>query len=314
MLHAFLVNPHAGRPGGAKKAVQTIRSACEAMDVDFAITLTESPGDAARLTQYYAGLDEPVRLYACGGDGTLNQVVQVAAGCENLAVTNLPAGTGNDFLKIFGPDYRETFWDLGALAQGPQAAFDLIDCNGALGLDIVCAGIDARVARDVHRFTNLSSKGAYILSLLNNVALKGIARPMRATMGGRSWDEPISLVCVCNGRYYGGGFMPVADAMPDDGILDALLVTRVSRLGFVRMVGDYANGRYHRHPDVVHPYHGPGPITLEADTPITVVVDGEVMEDTRFTFRLSEKKVNFFWPQGVSYRPEPAAELAEAGK
>lgn len=314
MLHAFLINPHAGRPGGAKKAVQTIRAACEAMDVDFAITLTQDPGDAVRLTRYYAGLDEAVRLYACGGDGTLNQVVQAAAGWEHLAVTNLPAGTGNDFLKIFGPTYREAFWDLAALARGPQAAFDLIDCNGALGLDIVCAGVDARVAKDVHRFSRLSSRGAYILSLVSNVALKGIARPMRVTMGDRSWDEPISLVCVCNGRYYGGGFMPVGEAMPDDGVLDALLVPKVSPLGLVRLVGDYANGRYAKHPGTIHPYHGSGPITLEADTPITVVVDGEVMESARFTIRLAEKKVNFFWPQGVCYRAEPAAELVGTGK
>lgn len=304
MLHAFLINPAAGKPGMARRLGETVRSACERLELDFAVTFTDSPGDAVRLTRYYADSGQSVRLYACGGDGTLNQVVQAAAGRENLAITNLPAGTGNDFLRIFAPGGKEGFLDLDALVEGPQAALDLIDCNGTLALNIACAGIDARVARDVHRFSPVSSKGAYVLSLINNVLLKGTNRPMRVTMGGQVWDEPIALVCVCNGRYYGGGFMPVGEAMPDDGILDALLVPGVSLFTFARLVGDYAAGRYARHPDVVKPYHGPGPIILESDAPITMALDGEIVEDTRFTLRLSEKKVNFFWPKGVSYQVE----------
>mgnify|MGYP001705535948 CR=1 FL=1 len=76
---------------------------------------------------------EPVRIYACGGDGTLNEAVNGAAGFANAAVTNVPKGTGNDFLKIFGADYRSRFSDLAALADGPQACFDLMDCKGRLG-------------------------------------------------------------------------------------------------------------------------------------------------------------------------------------
>ena len=43
-------------------------------------------------------------------------------------------------------------------------------------------------------------------------------------------------------------------------------------------------------------------VEFSALEPITVVVDGEVMRDTRFTVRLSEKKINFFYPAGADYR------------
>ena len=314
MLHAFLVNPKAGESGGADRAVPVIRAECEKLGLDYAVTLTASADEAAQLVQSYASGGEEVRLYACGGDGTLNQIVQAAAGHDNLAVTNLPLGTGNDFLKMFGPTYQEAFWDIPALAEGPQAAMDLIDCNGHLGLDIVCAGVDARVAKDVHNFPSRWGKGAYVLALLRNVALHGIARPMKVTMGGQTWDEPISLVCVCNGRYYGGGFMPVGEAMPDDGVLDTLLVKKVGRLAFARLVGDYSKGRYAKYPHLITPYHGPEPIILEAETPITLCVDGEILEDTRFVIGLADKKVNFFWPGQVHYRQEVAAELAAVGQ
>ena len=135
-------------------------------------------------------------------------MVNGAAGHDFLAVTNVPKGTGNDFLKLFGPRYRERFSDLEALAAGPQAAFDLMDCNGKLGLDVICAGVDARIAAGVHRYKRLkgvSGRWAYLLSLAEQVFLRGITRPMTVEMGARRWEEaPTAVLCICNGRHYGG--------------------------------------------------------------------------------------------------------------
>ena len=89
----------------------------------------------------------------------------------------------------------------------------------------------------------------------------------------------------------------------DDGVLDMLLVRKVSLPTFLRLVGKYAKGLYRRYPQLICEYHG-GEVTFSAPDPITVVVDGEVMEDTRFTVRLSERKVNFFYPEDCSYRIE----------
>ena len=122
-------------------------------------------------------------------------------------------------------------------------------------------------------------------------------------MGELRWeDSPASLFCICNGRHYGGGFMPVGEAMPDDGVLDMLLVRKISLLTFLRLVGKYAKGLYKRYPELILDYHGDR-ASFSASQPITVVVDGEVLRDTAFTVRLSEKRVNFFYPAGASYQP-----------
>ncbi|MCI9156702.1 MAG: YegS/Rv2252/BmrU family lipid kinase [Lawsonibacter sp.] len=301
MRHLFIINPAAGK----KETTAQLEELLDRLSFPHAVAYTEREGDARRFTEEAARLGEPVRVYACGGDGTLNEVVNGAAGHDHMAVTNVPKGTGNDFLKIFGPDYRTLFYDLEGLAVGPQIPFDLIDCNGHLGLDVVCAGVDARIAADVHRYKNwrfVSGIGAYILSLVENVLFKGIARPISVHMGEIAWEnQPASLLCVCNGRYYGGGFMPVGDAMPDDGVLDMLLVRKVSLPTFLRLVGQYARGQYKRYPELIFAHHGQS-VALSAGEPITVVVDGEVMRDTAFTIRLSEKKVNFFYPAGADYR------------
>lgn len=314
MHHAFIINPASGKRKHIRAAMEAIDAVCARHDLPHTVTLTECAGDAVRIARGVVERGEPARIYAVGGDGTLCEVVQAAAGAEYISVTNLPAGTGNDFLKLFGSTYKEAFWDLETLVTAPEtAALDVMDCNGRLGLDVICAGVDARVAADVDRFKALplvKGQGAYIMALAQNVLFKGIARPMRVEVDGAVWDKPTSVLCICNGRHYGGGFMPVGDAMPDDGILDTLLIPKVSLPTFAKLVGEYAKGRYADYPELIEAHHTPGPITFTADEPITTVVDGEVMRDKSFTVKLSDKKLNFFWPAGVSYQVEK--ELAAA--
>ena len=52
------------------------------------------------------------------------------------------------------------------------------------------------------------------------------------------------MICVCNGRYYGGGFNPVPEAEAADGKLDVLLVEPVSRFHVVKIIGAYKAGKY----------------------------------------------------------------------
>ena len=307
MRHVFLINPHAGKQDQTARIRALADRLAAAHNLDCRCLLTDRPGGAEVLSRALAETGEPVRIYACGGDGTLNEVVNGAAGFDNAAVTCVPKGTGNDFLKLFGPRFRELFYDLEALAAGPQRAFDLMDCNGKLGLDVVCAGVDARIAAGVHRYKDLrfvSGIGAYLLSLTEQVIFRGLCRPLTIRAEGLDWQErQTAILCICNGRHYGGGFMPVPDAMPDDGVLDVLAVGETSRLTFFRLVGKYAQGLYRQYPQLITDWHGQS-LSFSSPREITVVVDGEVMRGTRFTVRLSPLKINFFFPAGADYSPE----------
>ena len=301
MKHLFIVNPMAGKRGSTEALERQIER--EMAGRDYSVFVTDGPGAAEQRSRAAAGTGEDVRIYACGGDGTLNEVVNGAAGCANAAVTNVPKGTGNDFLRIFGKRARERFADLTALTDGPQAAFDLMDCNGRLGLGVICAGVDARVAADVHKYKELplvTGTGAYILSLVVNV-VRDLTRPTVIDMGPYHLEGDNTIICICNGRYYGGGFMPVGEAEPDDGVLDMLVVPKVSRLTFARLVGKYAKGRYRECPEVITDYHG-REISFSSPGELVAVVDGEVMRSKTFTVRLAEQKVNFFYPPDLSYR------------
>ena len=301
MKHLFIINPAAGQRVDPTELENRIR----ALKVDWEIVHTQNPGDGIRYARAAAETGEPVRIYACGGDGTLNEVVNGAAGFDNAAVTNVPFGSGNDYLKIFGRENKMRFADLEALTEGPQAAMDLIDCSGRLCIGVACAGVDARVADDVDRYKRLpliKGLGAYILALAVNVLFKGITRPTVLDMGDFHYEGKTSIVCICNGRYYGGGFMPVGDNMPDDGVIETLVVPKVSVFTFARLVGAYAKGRYKEYPELIWPRKD-NEISIVSgdDREVVMCVDGEIIRDRAFTVKLSDKTVNFFYPEGLSY-------------
>lgn len=297
MRHLFIINPAAGK----KETTAQLEKLLAQVTFEHEVMYTQKAGDARVFALEAAQTGEPVRIYACGGDGTLNEVVNGAAGYDNVAITCVPKGTGNDFLKVFGEDYRTLFYDLEELAVGPQTPFDVIDCNGHLGIDMVCSGIDARIGAGVHRYKKIASGMlAYCLSLVENVLLKGLTRHMTVEMEDVRWDGETTIICICNGRYYGGGFMPVPDAMPDDGVLDMLLIPKISLFTFATLVGKYAKGMYKNYPDLIWARHGKG-VTFRTEADNVTVVDGEVVPGREFTVCLSEKKVNFFYPAAASY-------------
>ena len=205
-------------------------------------------------------------------------------------MTVIPVGTGNDFLKNFG-GAAPLFADAENLWDGPQFPMDAIDVNGRIALTIACSGIDARVAADVHKYSEsplLDGKTSYIASLAVNFLFKGIASHWTVTLDDEVIEDDFSLVSVCNGRYYGGGFMPVAEARMDDGVLNTLVVKKVSRVTFARFVGPYSKGEYSKFPEYAH-CSTPQVIRIHSEKPdIVTCLDGECMTNSDVTIRLSE--------------------------
>ena len=103
MRHIFIINPHAGK----KKSTKLLERDIRALDVPCEIIYTKKPGDARRIAQMAAESGEEVRLYACGGDGTLHEVVNGAAGFPGAAVNwavEKGITVGDDDGTVFHPD------------------------------------------------------------------------------------------------------------------------------------------------------------------------------------------------------------------
>jgi diacylglycerol kinase (ATP) len=300
--HVFIINPNAGKYDSRQRIYDMADALREKHGLDVQCILTKKQGHATELARRLCDSGEELRFYACGGDGTVNEVANGVIGYDNAAMTVIPVGTGNDFLKNFG-GAAPLFADAENLWDGPQFPMDAIDVNGRIALTIACSGIDARVAADVHKYSEsplLDGKTSYIASLAVNFLFKGIASHWTVTLDDEVIEDDFSLVAVCNGRYYGGGFMPVAEARMDDGVLNTLVVKKVSRVTFARFVGPYSKGGYSKFPEYAH-CSTPQVIRIHSEKPdIVTCLDGECMTNSDVTIRMSEKKLNFFGPEGCS--------------
>ena len=300
MKHIFIVNPCAGKKDQRARIYEMADRLRDRHGLDCACMLTDRPGGGADMARKLAETGEAVRLYACGGDGTVSEVANGIAGFPNAAMTCIPTGTGNDFLKNFGPDAAR-FADVENLWNGEERQLDLIDCNGRQCLTIACSGIDARVAESVHELGDsplLSGRGSYLAAVAVNFLFRGIGRHWRVTLDGEVIEDDFALVSMCNGRYYGGGSTPVPEARMDDGILHTVLVKNISRLKFARLFGPYSNGRYRALPPELIRVVTARNVRIQSETDIATCLDGESIHSRDVHLTLSDRKLNFFGPQG----------------
>lgn len=306
MRHLFIVNPVAGKLKLEKKLGRLSR-AVDALPqelrrgAEFETYVTKAPMDACEKIAAEAEKDGELRVYACGGDGTLNECVNGAAGHANVAVTHFPCGTGNDFIKTFGED-KKRFFDLTELVGGEVRPIDLIDCGERYSVNICSMGVDAHVGTDVHKYSGIPLIGGatgYVASTAVNY-VKGLSYRMTARAEGLTCGPELNMVCICNGRYYGGGFNPTRDARPDDGLLDCLIVSGVTRLSFIGAIMGYARGQYKKLPQYITHVRTPE-ITVESARPEVVNIDGEMAVTDKITFKVVPGGVNFIFPRNMTF-------------
>lgn len=302
MKHLFIINPAAGQYDHTGEFTQLIRAVCGKRCLAYEILVSRQPGDCTRIAQAAAATGDPVRIYACGGDGTLNEVINGAVGYQNAAVTHFPGGSGNDFIRIFSEP--AAFRDLGRLLDCDVATFDLIRCQDShYSLNICSVGLDARIGTSVSKYKRLpmvGGSGAYLLSTGVNL-VKGIHRHYKVEIDGKTFDDRFTLICVANGRWYGGGFYPVPNAQPDDGTLDVLLVSKVSRLTVANVIGKYKKGLYTELPQYIT-YYPAKKVVVRCDTESEVNLDGELLMAKDVTFEVAPQTIRFFYPKGLTYR------------
>ncbi|MCD8143750.1 MAG: diacylglycerol kinase family lipid kinase [Oscillospiraceae bacterium] len=304
MKHLFIINPAAGKYDHAAELRPVIRAAMTGRGLDYAVEITSGPRHAEQLVRQYAAEGTLLRVYACGGDGTLNEVASGAAGCSHVAVTQLPLGSGNDFIKLFGAG-RSRFSSLDELLDPEVSAMDMIRCNDRWCMNICSLGLDARIGTSIARYRRLplvTGAGAYLISTVVCVVQDVHQHFVLELDGQKRFDQRFTMVCICNGRWYGGSFNPVPTALPDDGLLDVLAVAPVSRLTVATVIGKYAKGRYAEYPELIAHYRCRS-LRLTADRPTDVNLDGELILTEQAEIRLVPKCLNFFYPKGLSWQP-----------
>lgn len=214
MQQLFIINPAAGKTDASVVLVPQIQAAAARAGVDVQIEVTHSRGHARQLAEAAAASGEEVHIYAAGGDGTMNEVLQGAANHPNIAVGCIPCGSGNDYVRNFGTP--ADFLDMDAQLAAEAFPVDLLATPQGYGIDICAAGIDAQVANGIPKWRRIPLCGgttAYTLSILEAVC-SSFRHHLHIQADDRELDGVYMMLAICNARMYGGGYCAAPQRQP----------------------------------------------------------------------------------------------------
>ena len=308
----FVINPKAGKGKGIDKWLEKIRSTSEKTGIKADIYMTKAVGDAEAFADLIgketAGSGEEVRLIACGGDGTLNEVLNGAIKYENLTVGVVPIGTGNDFCRNFPDDGN--FLDIEAQLKGRVIKCDAIRYSGLLAGEHqtrYCAnmfniGFDCNVVDLTAKLKNyplIAGSFAYLMGVAITYIKKKGAK-LRVELDGQVIENgPLLLTAIANGGFCGGGVHSSPYASVTDGIMDVNVIYNVSRLDFLKKFPYYAKGTHMELPDIDHTIYA-GTCRSAKVTPLDgtmrLCTDGEIVDAGEIEFEVVPAAFNLLVP------------------
>ncbi len=299
MRHVFILNPVSGKHAPAMCLKPEIEAYFAQHGGDYAVRVTEYAGHAREIAREEAEKGDGVRLYACGGDGTLFEVVNGMFGYPNAQLALMPCGSGNDYVKTYGE--KQAFLDLSAQMEGQVIEADAIRAGEHISINIGCMGLDANVAAQMIRYKRLplvSGRMAYHLSVVQNFLGK-IGAQFTVYIDGKEMASGRLLFALAAcGRFYGGSYMGAPNADPTDGLLDITLVKTLSRAKVPFIIRHYKSGEHEKIASYAAHYTGRS-LRLKADQPLPVSVDGEIFFSDDITFESLPHSVPFVVPKGV---------------
>lgn len=309
MKHIYIINPAAGKSNSFQTIEQELEREYRGR-IDYSIYETQAPGDAtAYIREYCRTRSEPVRFYACGGDGTLNEVVNGAVGFPHASVGCYPCGSGNDFVKYYGG--KKYFLNLKAQLEASEEEIDLMRVGNKYAINATHFGFDSCVAKtmvNVRRKKLIGGKNAYTTGVIVGL-FKAMKNKCRVTVDGKLLDpEGVILLCtIANGQYVGGSFRCAPRSVNNDGLLEICLVRPVSHVKFMSLIKYYTEGTHLDNPKFknILEYCRGKRIEVEAPEGFVYSFDGELILQNKFTVEVAPRAIRFAVPKGASPIVDP---------
>ncbi len=306
MKHIFIINPAAGR----ENSYDEIEKAMQALETpaDYELYQTKSSGDAtAYIREYCRTHKEPVRFYACGGDGTLNEVVNGVVGFPHASLGCYPCGSGNDFVKYYGG--KEVFLDIPSLIDAEEEYIDLMRVGERYAINATHFGFDSCVADTMMRVRRkklIGGRNAYTTGVVVGL-FKGMKNECRVFVDGEllNPEGKILLCTVANGQYVGGSFRCAPRSLDNDGLLEVCLVHPLSHFTFLKLVNHYKKGVHLDNPkfEKFLEYRRGKNIRIEAPEGFVYSFDGELIGQNEFEVEIVPSAIRFAVPKTANPLP-----------
>ncbi len=306
MKTIFIINPRAGLGKNVKDIINKINNLA---GFNGEIYITKSVGDATLYVKSYCETYGAARFISCGGDGTLNEVLNGAMGFEDVEIGVIPAGTGNDFCRNF-KGYGN-FGDILSQITGKSIMCDAIRYKTLTGEKKVtgyCAnmfniGFDCNVADlkgEIEKKPFLSGPVSYLISIFVTLIRKKGANLKIEMDGKEKYRGKLLLTSIANGCYCGGGIKSNPLALVSDGLININIIKNVSRFKFLYLLPFYMKGNFLKlkNIDKVILSEKCSKIKLTPlDGNMRLCVDGEIIDAGETEFEICHNAFRFVLPQ-----------------
>jgi YegS/Rv2252/BmrU family lipid kinase len=290
-----VVNPHAGRRRVGEEVPELERT-LRARGLAYRLLRTEGRGDAVRFARQ--ALEGGARfLVAVGGDGTVHEVVNGMLEGDGTPVGDEPvlgvvaAGSGCDFIRTFGlpGDASRACLHLTGDNTYPldvgKVTYTTVAGNTdtRFFVNVAEVGLGAAVAARAERMSPRLGQSKYFFGFWLTLPRFKLAT-VRVQADRRTYEGPAYLVIVGNAQYNGGGMKISPRSYPGDGVLDVLVFKGPKSDSFT-MIPKVYRGEHVPH-DHVEEFRVRRELVIEADRPLPVEADGEVLGTTPATFQV----------------------------
>lgn len=297
MKHYFIINPAAGTDESKQALLARIEEA--ANGTDYVIYRTEGVRDATRFVRECCEQEtEELRFYACGGDGTLNEVAEGAYPYPHASVTCVPCGSGNDFVKCFGG--AAAFSDIRALMEAETVAIDLITANDRIGVNVLNFGFDTTVAKTIQKVRRkpiIGGARSYAVGVATALLTAMRTRCSILADGEEITDGKILLCTIANGQYVGGSFRCAPRAEVDDGLLEVCKFRCINHFRFLQVLKPYTNGEHLDREDMQKDlvYRRCTQVEVRGED-LSFSLDGEIIESDHLLIGVKKGALRFARP------------------
>jgi len=245
----YLINPISGT-GGKMLLPEIIRNKTGEQNIPFEILHTNAAGDYTWLKEKIA-TEKITDIIVCGGDGTVNQVAaSVLHTTVNIGI--IPMGSGNG-LAFAAKIPKRIHKALEVVFAGNAAAVDSFYINQKFSCMLCGLGFDAQVAHD---FSKQAKRGlaTYVKQSVKNF-FSARPYPFELILDEKSLTTEAFFISIANSNQFGNNFTIAPKASLHDGLLDIVVVNKMSKLrmiwsvlkqisnGQVRL---YEDKKYHR--------------------------------------------------------------------
>ena len=271
MKYVFIINSKAGKSELKEDLIEQLKKYDNKMEYEICNTKSREE-TISFIKEYCPKTDEDVTFYACGGDGTLNAVVNGAIGFKNAIVACYPCGSGNDFVKIYGG--KDKFLNLDNCINGEEIKIDVMKVNDKYSVNVTNFGFEAAVcdiANKSRRKKLIGGKNSYTTGIILSILTARKTMCKIVADGEILAEKKILLGGVANGQYVGGAYKCAPYSDNEDGLLEVHAIKPISLIKFISLIGKYKEGKHLDDPKLkkIIKYKRAKNVVIDATAPAT---------------------------------------------